>query len=90
MHSGPLGLVHYLLNVVPLSFGCISSEDHELMHLKTVLEGSPQMQTLSCDHLTIHSSPQVRLMHLAANPIPLGLWITGQEVSQKLIYFATA
>jgi hypothetical protein len=24
-------------------------------------------------------------VHLAANPIPLGLWVTGQEVPQKLV-----
>jgi hypothetical protein len=30
-HSGPLGLVHCLLNVEPLSFDCISTEDCELM-----------------------------------------------------------
>jgi hypothetical protein len=30
-HSGSLGLVHRLLNVEPLPFGCISTEDCELM-----------------------------------------------------------
>jgi hypothetical protein len=30
-HSGPLGLVHHLLNVEPLPFGCVSTEDCELM-----------------------------------------------------------
>ncbi len=30
-HSGPLGLVHHLLNVELLPFGCISTEDCELM-----------------------------------------------------------
>ncbi len=30
-HSGPLGLVHRLLNVELLPFGCISTEDCELM-----------------------------------------------------------
>ena len=37
--------------------------------------------------LTIHSSPEVALVHLAANTIPLGLWIAGQEVSQLLVDF---
>jgi hypothetical protein len=31
LHSGPLGLAHRLLNVEPLSFGCVSTEDCELM-----------------------------------------------------------
>jgi hypothetical protein len=30
LHSGPLGLAHRLLNVEPLPFGCISTEDCEL------------------------------------------------------------
>ncbi len=85
MHGGPLGLVHPLLNLVMLPFGCVSSEDRELMKLKTVLEGSPRMQTPPCGHLTIHSSPQVTLAYLAANLIPLGLRITRQEIPQKLI-----
>ncbi len=25
------------------------------------------------------------LLHLAADPIPFGLWVTGQEVPQKLV-----
>ncbi len=50
MHSGPLGLVHRLLNVVLLPFGRISSEDYELMQLKTVLESSPRMWMPSCSH----------------------------------------
>jgi hypothetical protein len=41
LHSGPLGLAHHLLNVKPLPFGNISSEDRELMELKTVSESSP-------------------------------------------------
>jgi hypothetical protein len=36
-------------------------------------------------HLTIYSSPQVTLVHLAADTIPLGLCITGQEVPQLLV-----
>jgi hypothetical protein len=39
----------------------------------------------SCGHLTIHSSPPVMLMHLAADLIPLGLWVTRQEVPRKLV-----
>ncbi len=50
MHSGPLGLVHRLLNVVPLPFGCISSEDRELMQLETVLESSPLTRVSSSGH----------------------------------------
>ncbi len=38
-------------------------------------------------HLTIHSSPRVTLVHLAANGIPLGLQIARQEVSQLLVDF---
>ncbi len=84
-HSGPMGLPHHLLYVELLPFGCVSSEDCELMQLKTVLESSPQTRMPFCGHLTIHSSLQFTLVHLAANLIPLGLWITGQEVPQKLI-----
>jgi hypothetical protein len=36
-------------------------------------------------HLTIYSSPQVACVHLAADTIPLGLCITGQEVPQLLV-----
>ncbi len=85
MHSGPLGLDHYLLNVVTLPFCCVISEDWELVQLETNLESSPWTQTPSCGHSTIHSSPRVTLMHLDANPILLGLQITGQEVPQKLV-----
>ncbi len=31
MHSGPLGLAHRLLSIELLPFGCISTEDCELM-----------------------------------------------------------
>ncbi len=31
LHSGPLGLAHRLLNVELLPFGCVSTEDYELM-----------------------------------------------------------
>jgi hypothetical protein len=80
-HSGPLGLVHCLLNVEQLPFGCVSSKDCELMQLKTVSESSLGMQMPSCSYLTIHSSPQITLVHLATNLIQAGLQITGQEVS---------
>jgi hypothetical protein len=87
MHSGPLGLAHSLLNEVLLPFGHISSEDHELMQLKTVSKSSPPTWTPPCGHLTIHSSPQFMLVHHAANlmPLELGLQITRQEITQKLI-----
>ncbi len=54
------------------------------MQLKTVLEGHPRAWTPLFGHLTIYSSPQVTLLHLAANTIPLGLQITRQEVPQLL------
>jgi hypothetical protein len=85
LHSGPLGLAHHLLNVEPLPFGCISSEDRELMQLKTVSECSPRAWMPPYCHLTVYSSPQVTLMHLAANTIPLGLQNTGQEAPQLLV-----
>jgi hypothetical protein len=85
LHSGPLGLAHPLLNVEPLPFCSISTEDREIMQLKTVLEGHPHAWTPPFGHLTIFSSPPVTLVHLAANVIPLGLQITGQEVPQLLL-----
>jgi hypothetical protein len=84
-HSGSLGLAHRLLNVELLPFGIISTEDHELMQLKTVLEGHPHLQTLPFGHLIIHSSPQVTLVHLMANIILLGLHIVGQEAPRLLV-----
>ncbi len=83
--SGPLGLAHHLLNVAPLPFGCVSSDDCKLMQLETVLESDPQMRMPSCGNLTIYFSPKIMLVHLAANPSPLGLRIIGQEVPQKLV-----
>jgi hypothetical protein len=77
MHSGPLGLVHRLLYVEPLPCSHVSSEECELMQLKTVSESSSQTQMSSCGCFTIHSSPQVTLLHLVANLIQLGLWVTG-------------
>ncbi len=84
-HSGPLGLAHHLLYVELLPFDSISSEDCKLMQLETVLESSPCTWMLPFGHLIIYSSPQVTLVHLVANAIPLGLHVTEQEVPQKLI-----
>ncbi len=84
-HSGPLGLAHCLLYVEPLPFGHISSEDCELLQLKTVSESSPRVWMPSFGNITIYSSTQVTLVHLAANAIPLGLRVTRQEVPQKLV-----
>jgi hypothetical protein len=36
-------------------------------------------------HLTVYSSPQVALMYLGADAIPLGLCVTGEEVPQLLL-----
>ncbi len=36
-------------------------------------------------HLTVYCSPQVTLVHLAADAIPLGLCITGQQIPQLLV-----
>jgi hypothetical protein len=36
-------------------------------------------------HLTVYCSPQVTLVHLAADVIPLGLCIAGQQVPQLLV-----
>jgi hypothetical protein len=85
LHSDPLGLAHHLLNVEPLPFGSVSTEDRELMQLKTVLVGHPHAWMPPYCHLTVYSSPRVTLMHLASNAIPLGLLITGQEVPQLLL-----
>jgi hypothetical protein len=85
-HSGPLGLAHHLLNIESLPFGCISTEDCELMWLKTVLEGHPRLWMPTFGHLTNYSSPQVVLVYLAADAILLGLCITRQEVPQLLVH----
>jgi hypothetical protein len=81
-HSGPLGLAHHLLDEELLPLGSIPSKDCELMQLKSVLEGHPQTWTPPYNHLTINFSPQVMLVHLVADTIPLVLQITGQEVPQ--------
>ncbi len=86
-HRGPLGLANRLLNVEPLPFCCVSTEDCELMQLNTVLEGLPHSWMPSFGHLTVYSSPSVALVHLAANAFPLRLRIAGQEVSQMLVDF---
>ncbi len=85
LHSGPLGLAHCLLNVELLPFGSVSTKDCELMQLKTVQEGHPHSWTPTFGHLTIQCSPQVMLMHLAADAFPLGLCVAGQQVPQLLV-----
>jgi hypothetical protein len=85
LHSAPLGCAHRLLNVEPLPYSSVSTEDREFMQLKTVLESSPHAWTPPYGHLTVYYSPRVTLVHLAANTIPLGLQFTGQEVPQKLV-----
>jgi hypothetical protein len=84
-HSGPLGLVHRLLYVEPLPFSCVSTEDCELMQLKTVQKGLPRSRMPTFGHLTIYCSPRFTLVHLAADAIPLGLSVTGQQVPQLLV-----
>ncbi len=37
-------------------------------------------------HLTVYCSPRVMLVHLAADAIPLGLRVTGQQVPQLLVH----
>jgi hypothetical protein len=85
LHSGPLGCAHHLLYVELLPFGSISSEDRELVQLKKVLESSPRVWMPSFGNFIVYSSPQVMLVYLVANTIPLGLRITGMEVPQKLV-----
>jgi hypothetical protein len=70
---------------IPNGFPNQGSEDHELMQLKTVLESSPHVWMPPYGHLTVYSSSRVTLVHLAANAIPLGLQVAGQEVPQELI-----
>ncbi len=36
-------------------------------------------------HLSVYCSPRVTLVHLAADAIPLGLCIAGQQVPQLLV-----
>jgi hypothetical protein len=77
--------MHCLLIVEPLPIGCVSTEDCELMQLKIVQEGRPRSRTPTFGHLTIHCSPRVALMHLAADAIPLGLCVPRQQVPQLLV-----
>ncbi len=88
MLRGPLGLAHHhpLLYIVVLPFSHVSSEDYELMQLETVFEGNPQMRMPSHSHLAVYSSPQVMLVHLAADLNPLGLLLTRQEVLQEFVH----
>ncbi len=85
LHSGPLGLAHCLLNIEPLPFCCVSTEDCELMQLEIVQEGRPGSRTPTFSHFTIYCSLQVTLVHLAADAIPLGLCVAGQQVPQMLV-----
>jgi hypothetical protein len=55
------------------------------MQLKTVQEGRPHSRMPTFGHLTVYCSPRVTLMHLAADAIPLGLCVAGQQVSQLLV-----
>jgi hypothetical protein len=87
LHSGPLGLAHHLLNVEPLPFGCISTEDCGLMQLMPVQEGRPRLWTPTFGHLTVYCNPRVTLVHLVADTIPLGLCVAGQQVLQLLVQF---
>jgi hypothetical protein len=84
-HSGPLGLAHRLLNIKLLLLSCVSTKDSELMQLKTVQEGHTCLRMPTFGHLTVYCSPRVTLVHLAANTIPSGLCVTGQQVPQLLI-----
>ncbi len=56
LHSGHLGLAHRLLNVEPLPFGCVSTEDCEHMQLKTVQQGRPRLQMPTFGNLTVYCS----------------------------------
>jgi hypothetical protein len=55
------------------------------MQLEKVQEGHPRSRTPTFGHLTIYCNPRVKLVHLAADAIPLGLCVTGQQVPQLLI-----
>ncbi len=55
------------------------------MQLKTVQEGCPCSRTPTFGHLTAYCSPQVTLVHLLADAIPLGLCVNGQQVPQLLV-----
>ncbi len=85
LHSGPLGLAYRLLNVELLPFVRVSTKDRELMQLKTVQEGHPRSRMPNFGHLTVYCSPRVTLVYLAADAIPLGLCVAGQQVPQLLV-----
>ncbi len=84
-HSGPPGLAHRLLNVELLPFGSVSTKDRELMQRETVQEEHPYSRIPTFGHFTIYCSPQVTLVHLVGDVIPLELWVAGEQVPQLLI-----
>jgi hypothetical protein len=45
-----------------------------------------QLWTPTFGHLTVYCSPRVTLVHLVADAIPLGLGVTGQQVTQLLVH----
>jgi hypothetical protein len=55
------------------------------MQLKTVQEGHPHSRMPTFGHLTVYCSSRVTLVCLAADAIPFGLCITGQQVPQLLV-----
>ncbi len=55
------------------------------MQLETVQEGHPRLQMPTFGYLTVYCSSRVTFVHLAADAIPLGLCVTGQQVPQLLI-----
>ncbi len=76
MYGHPLGLAYRLLDVVFLPLGSIGGKDCELMQLKTVQECTIAPWALSLVLLDVYTSPQVTIMHLVHNTVPLGLRIT--------------
>ncbi len=55
------------------------------MQLKTVQEECPNPRMPTFSYLTIYCSPRVTIVHLAADVIPWGLCISGQQVPQLLV-----
>ncbi len=84
-HSDPLGLAHRLPNIKLLLLSCVSTEDRELMQLKTVQEEHPRLRTPTFGNFTVYCSPRVVLVHLVADAIPLRLCVTRQQIPQLLI-----
>ncbi len=72
-HRGPLGLVYSLLYIELLALGCIDREHRELIKLKAVLERGLCMGALALALCTVQRNPQIMLVLLTANLIPLGL-----------------